>query len=189
MGDDDIGRDVSEILASLGTRSHAFLGQAPRRFRELAERSVVQDWANTQYGETIRTIDSGDDPPDCIVTVWLGDSGTFKELSIEVTELVCEKAIKDAPNYENVSLDWPEARFIDHVQKLIDKKSKNYEKRNIRIDVLLVHSDELTLDPETVSSAMKSHCFKWGSALSEVHFMKDYVPFTDLKPVWILKRS
>ena len=104
----------------------------------------------------LRSLDPGQDPPDCEATLdgkWSG---------VEVTELVhratLERSIKavrqrsrgEEPQKPEAYFDWDRDDLVEALQKMLDAKNSAKPKRPYEQYVLVIHTDEYLLDSNNV---------------------------------------
>ncbi len=151
--------EVLEILrrAVKEHRSHAgffwWQDRSPEG-RALSECGAVQDLFHAL--DSIGRADyydvrpSGDNWPDCEAT---GADGGL--VGIEVTELVDEKTLREGTQPE----PWTSAQLLDAIQNRIDVKDRSSGGRKYSEVVLLIHTDELYLNPPTCITTLEGASF------------------------------
>lgn len=126
--------------------------------REILEKAGVQV-------DGLRSLDRGQDPPDCEGTLESKWSG------VEVTELVhrptLERSIKavrgrsrgEEPQKPEAYFVWNRDDLIAALQKMLDAKNSKKPKRSYERYVLVIHTAEYLLDSENVGRFLKGASF------------------------------
>lgn len=120
------------------------------------ERGAVRD-ALTSAGFPITQVHLGEDPPDC----WVELDG--RQVSVEVTELVCSKALKAtfaSETKENHYRLWDEGAFRESIAAMVTAKSDKLKAYDARYDEnwLLIVTDEFDLYEARVAEWLRDQC-------------------------------
>ena len=179
-------KDLQYWADLMGKKPHAStFARNDEDDKRTVERGVIEEWSRSmeqEFGASIiDVVRPENDPPDFHACV------NGSQHAIELVELVDETAKKraihakqgrsEAPRFED--LQWDSRRFAAEAQKLIDDKQRSYEKRQIAIDVLVIHSAEPWLQAAQVRQWLPSLGFKAPSMIARAHLLLDYAPEED----------
>ena len=95
----------------------------------------------------------GKNPPDCECSL----DGSFS--GVEVTELVDQEILERSIRGDRVYLEWDRQQFLSALQSRIDNKDKSWKGGPYERRVLVIHTDEFTLDRETVDRFLQGSAF------------------------------
>lgn len=101
----------------------------------------------------LTSLEPGQDPPDCECSL----DGSFS--GVEVTELVDQKTLEQSIRGDRVYLEWDRQQFLSALQSRIDDKDKSWKGGPYERRVLVIHTDEFTLDRETVDRFLQGSAF------------------------------
>jgi hypothetical protein len=108
----------------------------------------------------MRSLERGQDPPDCEATL----EGRFS--GVEVTELIDQRALEQRLHHPGSPVfDWDKPTFLAALQKRIEAKDRAWKGGPYERSVLVIHTDEYVLDRDTVS-----RFFERGSVPRHVHY-------------------
>lgn len=177
-------KSLKEILQE--QRKYASFFEWPDK--QIKERGVVQSLLESLETNGLlpftglRPGPSPNQAPDCIAEDKIGET-----VAIEVTEFVSSKAIKMNQRGKDVYRDWMPDEVIDEVQKIITKKDRvRYFGGPYAKIVLVIHTDEITLDHETYTSVLSKAAFE-ARKIEEVYFLFSYRPQVKAYPYVKLK--
>jgi hypothetical protein len=97
--------------------------------------------------------EQGQQPPDCEASL----DGSFS--GVEVTELVDQETLERSIRGNSVYLDWDRQQFLSALQSRIDNKDRTWKGGPYARRVLVIHTDEFTLDRETVDRFLQGSAF------------------------------
>jgi hypothetical protein len=126
--------------------------------RLVEERGIASEILR-EAGENVagmRSLERGQDPPDCEATL----DGRFS--GVEVTELIDQRALEqnlrqpESPVY----FDWDKPTFLAALQSRIDAKDRAWKGGPYERRVLVIHTDEFVLDRDTVSRFLEGTRFR-----------------------------
>jgi hypothetical protein len=101
----------------------------------------------------LRSREQGQDPPDCECSL----DGRFS--GVEVTELLDQETLERSIRGDRVYLEWDRQQFLSALQSRIDDKDKPWKGDPYERRVLVIHTDECTLDRETVHRFLQGSTF------------------------------
>lgn len=178
--DDYDGIDLEELrrLVEAGNKYGQPIPHS-REYELIEELDHAQEFgasALAAYGLKFTDFEHGADPPDVVAR--LADS----EVGIEVTRLIDRDVLET--NATRESLDEPPAQrfpwtlelFEEKVNGILDAKNGKYRKRGVKIDFLLVHSDEHWLLPHDVASWMETLRFDPRETMGSAYLTLSYDP-------------
>ena len=102
----------------------------------------------------LTSLEPGQIPPDCANAP---ETGNFS--GVEVTELVDQKTLEQSIRGDRVYLEWDRQQFLSALQSRIDDKDKSWKGGPYERRVLVIHTDEFTLDRETVDRFLQGFAF------------------------------
>jgi hypothetical protein len=104
----------------------------------------------------MRSLERGQDPPDCEATLDGRCSG------VEVTELIDQSALEQSLHQPGspVYFDWDKPTFLAALQKRIEAKDRPWKGEPYECRVLVIHTDEYVLDRDTVGRFLKEALFR-----------------------------
>jgi len=109
----------------------------------------------------------GQDPPDCEATL----DGRFS--GVEVTELIDRQTLEQSLRGPEVYLVWDQNALLSALQCRIDAKDRPWKGGPYRCHVLVIHTNEFSLDRETVARFLKGATFR-ARLLTHVFFGLSY---------------
>jgi hypothetical protein len=136
--------------------------------RSVKERGIVADILR-QSGVQVTHLTSrpsGQDPPDCEAEL----DGHFS--GVEVTELVDQETLEQSiratqrreaggdPTKPEVFLYWDRAQLLSELQARIDAKDRSWKEGPYERYVLVIHTDEFSLDRETAARFLQGATFQ-----------------------------
>jgi hypothetical protein len=136
--------------------------------RSVKERGIAGEILR-QSGVQVTRLTSrapGQDPPDCEAEL----DGHFS--GVEVTELVDQETLEQSiratqqreaggdPTKPEVFLLWNRAQLLSELQARIDAKDRSWKGGPYERYVLVIHTDELSLDRETVARFLQGATFQ-----------------------------
>jgi hypothetical protein len=118
--------------------------------KAIVELNTAREWCRSvaaEFGVTAAEPEHNpQDPPDCYV--WIKE----QRLSVELVQLVEAKhkarATKNETPYAGqlfLDMQWSRERFAHKLRECVQKKGHKYAQTGLRIDVLIVHTDETWL--------------------------------------------
>jgi hypothetical protein len=118
--------------------------------KTIVELSTVREWCDTiaaEFGAAVGSIKHNpNDPPDCFVTV------NGKDQGVELVQLVeaehKQRAAKGETPYAGQlfeDMQWSKERLVNKVTEIVQSKGEKYERKGVKIDILLIHTDETWL--------------------------------------------
>lgn len=115
--------------------------------------------------------------PDCIAV-----DQNDELVAIEVTEFVCKNAVEQNQKGNNVYRDWQPVEVITEVHKIIFKKDQvNFVGDPYSKKILVIHTDELILEPEAYTMTLSEAAFET-KKIDEVYFLFSYSPHVKSYP-------
>lgn len=150
--------------------------------KSLKERGIVEHLLESmrQCGETsyANPRSCSDQWPDVLVKDQLGG-----EVGVEVTELVDETSVRENQQGNGIYCIWKPAEIKDEIEKILAKKDlkSNRGGKYTKI-VLLIHTDELTVEPEKYIPLIKTWSFKKPEQINEAFLLFSYDPRTKTYP-------
>ena len=125
---------------------------------------------------------SQQDPPDCIGYTKAGDV-----VGIEVTELVCETAIRENQKGNEIYRDWRPAEVIAKIGEFLQTKdAKPFHDGPYASRITILFTDEITIQYEAYRDVLMQHQFQNLLQTDEGYFLfsyngEDRCPYVRLK--------
>jgi hypothetical protein len=138
------------------------------------------------------SLEPGQDPPDCEATL------DGKCAGVEVTELVQQrtldrsiKAVRqrargEEPQKPEAHFAWDRNDLLAALQKLLDRKNSGKPKRTYERYVLVIHTDEMFLDRESVARFLAGATFST-SLITDAFLGLSYEPASKSCPTFRLQ--
>ena len=189
MVGEDEERSLEDIVNVINRRGHAHMfARGGPITKEMVEMGVAQEWVASMGGEFSVDVSeirqSLTDPPDCYATI------SSKTIGVEITELVNGDVLKQisqgkAPLFEQKL--WNLKSFSEAINRRLDEKSKNYQRNNATIDVIVIHTDEDFLSPFDISRWLAEQQFRPRDCIMNAYLLRTYFPgFRDWWPIFKL---
>lgn len=186
---DDLDNDMSFLVAlrrwtKIMDKTHGYGGVFNRNTQDdktIVELGTVQEWQESVAAEFDFIVSAPrinyNDPPDCYVEF------EGQNIGVELVQLIDQnhklRADKGESPYAGqlyTDMQWSKERFESKVEELIRKKGEKYKKRNICIDVLLIHAAEPWLHSPQVNEWLKAGEIREHESISSVFLLLDYEP-------------
>ena len=188
VSDDGIDlQELKRIVKHSNARGQLIATTDLKPFEELELARDFARSAKAEFGLILKTFRSGDDPPD--VTAKLDG----KKIGIEVTRLLDQeflnKNVKRSSQHISTTraFIWSANTFETKVNDILDSKGSNYQNRSIEIDILLIHSDELWLNPRDVKDWIGNMSFQRRCSINSAYLTLFRDPtYSKLSPVFRL---
>jgi len=166
--------DIVNILSRL--RPYARFWEWPHK--QMKEINIVRDFLLAMNVCGVKEYHSPalgpskNDPPDCIIKNTLGES-----IGIELCELVSEGAIKENIKGNNVYCDWTDVDILNKTRSILNNKdTKIYMGGPYKKIVILIHTDEPTINIDSCKILFSSENFGKYRNISEAYFLLSYDP-------------
>ena len=187
--DDDKNNPINRAI-KLINKAHGYAGifnhgtsEVEKSFIELY---VVREWIKSigaVYGLHVGEPEqNSNDPPDCYITF------AEQRLGVELVQLIDSNHKKRASQTETPfhgqlfsDMQWSKARFISKLNDLIRSKGDNYHRREISIDVLLIHTAEPWLTSEQANEWLADCKIGEHPNIACVFLLFEYDPTTRLQ--------
>lgn len=180
IDDDDLRRWVDLINKGHGYAGMFNYGSGAEE-KAIVEASTVAEWCRSiaivfgvDVGEPERNLT---DPPDCFVDI------NGNRLSVELVQMVegehKKRATKgESPYSGNLFLDmqWTKERLAAKLNEIIEAKGRNYARRSIHIDVLVIYTDEPWLNVDEAFCWLQSICLSPHPNVARVFLLFSYTP-------------
>lgn len=152
----------------------------------IVEMATAGEWCNSIAAEFGLSVDlpehNPQDPPDCYVEL------EGRRVSVELVQLITQehkwRATNDESPYEGQlfsDMQWSSPRFAEALNKVIKNKGEKYQKREIWIDVLVIHTDEKWLNSRQAREWLEDVEIQNHSAISSVFLLFNYEPGRDVE--------
>ncbi|GJG88787.1 hypothetical protein tb265_40560 [Gemmatimonadetes bacterium T265] len=180
---DEIETEILDALASAADARRPYAGFFSWPDPDVAERGVAADFAAAAAGvepglpwDELRSRGRGNDPPDCEAV-----DSTGRRIAIEITEIVDGRPIAAATAtrrpQERLWAIWKRERFLQEAQRrLTEKDGKVLKDGPYDEYIVIIHTDEPTLDAERVGEWLTDHRFDQPRQLSRAYLLLSYDP-------------
>lgn len=160
-------------------RKYANFFEAPSK--EIKEFTVAKEWLKTlapcEYnGGTLVPV--SDQWPDCEINLYSGET-----CGIEITELVCSKAIKENASGYDVYRAWNESDILAAIDERLQMKNIKTHGGKYKKLIVLLHTDEMDITYDRRRTIIESHEFKNLSNIDEAYLVYSYDPNYKKYPV------
>jgi len=178
----------NQMVEVLNRRGHGSMFARDNKVisREMVEIGVAYEWANSmqkEFGTSVTEIcSSGADHPDCYATC--GE----KRINLELTELVHEHILErcaKTPRSE-MTLDesrklfddsqWTSQLLFDQLSVRLDKKKGKYSNAGVKLDALIIHTDESWLSPQNIERWLNDFDFPVRNNVASAYLLCTYTP-------------
>jgi hypothetical protein len=147
--------------------------------KKLKERSVtkilleaMKKLDDTRFRGPVVSVDEKEEWPDCKAKDEIGCDVAF-----EVTELVSQEAIEANQQGDRKGCSWSDTDVLKRLEDILrDKDRSCFHGRNFSRAVLVIHTDEPSLDPNQIRSLMGKHAFAKPKNIDEVYLLMSYCP-------------
>lgn len=165
-------------------KSHGYGGVFNHRTsedKEIVEIGTAREWQESiaaEFGLVVGTPKiNADDPPDCYVQF------EGRHVGVELVQLIDQnhkwRATKEETPYAGQlfsDMQWSKERFEAALKALIQKKGDNYEKRNLWIDVLVIHTAEPWLHSKQAKEWLKVVKIRPHANIGSAFLLFEYEP-------------
>jgi len=120
----------------------------------------------------VQSVDEKDQWPDCRAVDVEG-----RNVAFEVTELVSQEAIEANQHVGDKWCWWSDADVVGRLEKILQEKDQcSFHGNSFASVVLVIHTDEPTLEPDKIDSLLKGHIFPKLRNIEEVYLLMSYSP-------------
>lgn len=167
----------------INKRGHSSIFATTNKTKKLVELSVAFEFSKSlqhEFSILLENITNNEtDPPDCLAEV------DGRKIQIELVELIDRNAIEiakktggtahnDATQFSNTQ--WNSHRFIEEVNKVIDRKVKKYRAADKKFEILLIYTAEPWLPANSVAAWLSHLTFEERDSFENVFLLMDYDP-------------
>lgn len=168
--------------ATIINKSNGYAGQfnySNATDKQIVERCTVNEWASSMETEfdikVEQIVANSDDPPDFFAQVG------GKKSSVELVQMVerahKQRAAKGESPYTGAffrDAQWTKERLVSKLGNIISRKDTKYTSRGVKVDFLLVHTDETWLSYAQAAKFLSGVSFKLPQCISMVHLLFTY---------------
>lgn len=167
----------------INRRGHSSIFATTNKTKKLVELSVAFEFSKSlqhEFSILLENITNNEtDPPDCLAEV------NGRKVQIELVELIDRNAIEiakqtgktahnDAKQFSKTQ--WNSDRFIEEVNKVMDRKEEKYKATGKKFEILLMYTAEPWLSPNDAKHWISQQAFEARTSFESAFLLMDYDP-------------